>query len=208
MKIERFVLGDFEVNSYLIINNKEAVLIDVGFEPDVITEYIMTNNLELKAILLTHAHLDHIGGLEEIRERFNVDVYIHRNEAEWLVNPSFNGSKDFPFFGEVMCKPTNNLLTDNDELLFGDTKIKVIHTPGHTPGGVSYLINRWLFTGDTLFNNSIGRTDLWGGNYKQLIDSIKNKIFKLSNEVIVYPGHGEKTSIKNEKVTNPFIQIL
>lgn len=205
MKIERFVLGDFEVNSYLIINNKEAVLIDVGFEPDVIAEYIITNNLELKAILLTHAHLDHIGGLEEIRNRFNVDVYIHKNEVEWLENPILNGSKDFPFFGEVKCKPTDNLLTDNEELVFGEVKVKVIFTPGHTPGGVSYLINKWLFTGDTLFNNSIGRTDLWGGNYKQLIDSIKNRLLKLSNEVVVYPGHGEKTSIKNEKVTNPFI---
>lgn len=207
MKIERFVLGDFEVNSYLIINNKETVLIDAGFEPDVVAEYIMINNLELKAILLTHAHFDHIGGLEEIRERFNVDVYIHKNEAEWLINPSFNGSKDFPFFGEVSCNPASKLLTDNDELVFGDLKIQIIHTPGHTPGGVSYLINRWLFTGDTLFNNSIGRTDLWGGNYKQLIDSIKNKIFKLSNEVVIYPGHGEKTSIKNEKTTNPFFML-
>lgn len=205
MRIKQFVLGDFEVNSYLIINNIEAVLIDVGFKPSVIEEYIITNNLELKAILLTHAHLDHIGGLEEIRERFNVDVYIHENEADWLVNPTFNGSKDFPFFGEVKCKPTNNLLTDDEELIFGDIKIKAILTPGHTPGGVSYLINKWLFTGDTLFNNSIGRTDLWGGNYNQLIDSIKNKLLKLSNEVIVYPGHGEKTTIKNEKATNPFI---
>lgn len=205
MKIERFVLGDFAVNSYLIINDKEAVLIDVGFEPDVIAEYLIANNLELKAILLTHAHLDHIGGLEEIRDRFNVDVYIHKNEAEWLGNPVFNGSKDLPFFGEIKCKPTNKLILDNEELVFGEIKIKAIFTPGHTPGGVSYLINKWLFTGDTLFNNSIGRTDLWGGNYKQLIDSIKNRLLKLSNEVTVYPGHGEKTSIKNEKITNPFI---
>lgn len=205
MKIERFVLGDFAVNSYLIINDKEAVLIDVGFEPDVIAEYLIANNLELKAILLTHAHLDHIGGLEEIRDRFNVDVYIHKNEAEWLGNPVLNGSKDFPLFGEVKCKPTNKLISDNEELVFGEIKIKAIFTPGHTPGGVSYLINKWLFTGDTLFNNSIGRTDLWGGNFKQLIDSIKNRLLKLSNEVAVYPGHGEKTSIKNEKITNPFI---
>lgn len=205
MRIKQFVLGDFEVNSYLIINNNEAVLIDIGFKPSVIEEYIITNNLELKAILLTHAHLDHIGGLEEIRERFNVDVYIHKNEADWLVNPTFNGSKDFPYFGEVKCKPTNNLLNDDEELIFGDIKIKTIFTPGHTPGGVSYLINKWLFTGDTLFNNSIGRTDLWGGNYNQLIDSVKNRLLKLSNEVVVYPGHGEKTTIKNEKATNPFI---
>jgi len=205
MKIERFVLGDFQVNSYLIINAKEAVLIDVGFSPDAIVEYIEKNKIELKAILLTHAHLDHIGGLEKIRDRFNVDVYLHKNEAEWLVNSTYNGSKDFPFFGEVICKPTNKLLTDNEELIFGDIKVKAIFTPGHTPGGVSYLINKWLFSGDTLFNNSIGRTDLWGGNYKQLIDSIKNGLFRLSNEVLVYPGHGEKTSIKNEKATNPFI---
>lgn len=205
MKIERFVLGDFQVNSYLIIDGKEAVLIDVGFNPDQIVEYIEKNNIELRAILLTHAHLDHIGGLEELRDKFNVDIYIHKNEAEWLINPKYNGSEDFPFFGEVICKPANKLLTDYEELIFSNIKIKVIFTPGHTPGGVSFLINKWLFTGDTLFNNSIGRTDLWGGNHKQLIDSIKTRLLKLSNEVVVYPGHGEKTSIKQEKITNPFI---
>ncbi|GBF12616.1 MBL fold metallo-hydrolase [Tepidibacillus infernus] len=205
MQIERFILGDFQMNSYLLIEGKDAILIDVGFDPFSIEKFIKEKELTLKAILLTHAHLDHIGGLEQIRERFKVPVYLHQEEKEWLSSPQLNGSEIFPFFGEVKCKPADVLLCDLDSLEIESFFIEVIHTPGHTPGGISYYLKPFLFSGDTLFKESIGRTDLKGGNYDQLLKSIHEKLFTLPDETVVYPGHGEKTTIRFEKELNPYV---
>jgi len=206
MKIKRFVLGEFEVNNYLLVNNKEGVLIDVGFEPEPIEQYIKEHNIELKAILLTHAHLDHIGGVEHIRARINAPVYVHEKEKDWLKHPVLNGSEAYPHFGQVICKPADFLIKDEQILTIGSFSFKIISTPGHTPGGLCYYINSSLFSGDTLFQRSIGRTDLYGGDMWALEKSIKEKLYILPDETIVYPGHGPKTTIDKEKKTNPYIR--
>ncbi len=205
MKIKRFILSDMGVNCYLISNNSDAILIDVGFNPTIIEEYIDSNNLNLLAILLTHAHFDHIGGLEQIRSKYKAPVYVHEKEQDWLTNPALNGSETFSYFGKVTSKPSENIIKEENILNIDDFHIKVIHTPGHTPGSVTYKINNWLFTGDTLFNRSIGRTDFAGGNHVQLINSIKKKIFLLTDKSIVFPGHGEQTTVGEEKKNNPFL---
>lgn len=205
MEIKRFILGEFQVNSYLIIQNNEAILIDVGYEPEKLERYIDKEKIALKGILLTHAHLDHIGGLERIRNKYNAPVYIHEKEQEWLVNPDYNGSNFFPF-GQVVCKPADYIIKEENKTLeIGDFQLELITTPGHTPGGVSYFINQWLFTGDTLFNLSIGRTDLYGGNHDLLIETIKGKLFSLPEKTIVFPGHGPETNIGKEKNLNPYV---
>ncbi len=203
--MKRFVLSDMGVNCYLISKNNDAILIDAGFKPDIIEEYIDNNGLNLKAILLTHAHFDHIAGLEQIRNKYNAPVYVHVKEKDWLHDPTLNGSESFSYYGIITSKPTGNLI-DKDEFLDIDNfQIKAIHTPGHTPGGLTYKIDNWLFTGDTLFKNSIGRTDFVGGNHVQLINSIKKKIFLFTDKTIVLPGHGEQTTIGEEKMNNPFL---
>lgn len=205
MKIKKFVLSEMGVNCYLISKNSDAILIDASFNPSIIEEYIDSNNFNLKGILLTHAHFDHIGGLEQIRNKYKASVYVHEKERDWLTNPSLNGSDSFPYFGNVTSRPSENLISKENILEIDDFHIKVIHTPGHTPGSITYKINNWLFTGDTLFNHSIGRTDFVGGNQVQLINSIKKKIFIFTDKTIVLPGHGEQTTIGEEKKNNPFL---
>lgn len=205
MKLKQFVIGEIEVNCYLLMEKNQAILIDVSFNPSSIEDYIIKNNIELKAILLTHAHLDHIGGLEQMRNKFSAPVYVHKSEEKWLTDPSLNGSKSITYFGDIKCEPADIVLKEEGILHIADFEVEVIHTPGHTPGGISYYINEKLFSGDTLFKSSIGRTDLYGGDSKQLVKSIKDKLFSLNDETIVYPGHGEKTTISYEKRNNPYL---
>lgn len=204
MKVKRVVLGDFATNCYLIFKEKDGILIDVGFDSIPLEEYISKKGITVRGILLTHTHLDHIGDLKRIREKFNAPVYVHISENKWLSNPTLNGSEAFSYFGQVSTKPAEKFV-DEGVLNIGDFKVKAFHTPGHTPGGVSYYIEPWLFSGDTLFYESIGRTDLYGGDSVQLVKSIKNKLFTLPEDTIVYPGHGEETSIGHEKKSNPFL---
>lgn len=205
MRIKPFVLSEFEVNNYLLIEGKNAVLIDAGFKSEKIETYLIQNRIHLQAILLTHTHLDHIGGLESIRRRFNAPVYVHKKESRWLGDSQLNGSDAFPYFGQVICQPAD-IIIENDGLLdIGDFHFNLFYTPGHTPGGISYLINDWLFTGDTLFYRSIGRTDLYGGDQFQLLETIQKKIFSLPDDIAVFPGHGKETTIGDEKKLNPFL---
>lgn len=205
MEVKRFVLSSMGVNSYLVIDKQAAILIDVGLEPQVVIDYLMGREITLEAILLTHGHFDHIGGVDEVTDAFEVPVYIHESERAWLNDPALNGSSSFSFFRDIRCSAEPTLLLGDSKLKIGDFIFNVIHTPGHSPGGLTYSISNWLFTGDTLFKGSIGRTDLGAGNYQDLITSINEKLFNLNDEMIVLPGHGEESLLGYEKRNNPYV---
>lgn len=206
--IESYALGMFQTNAYVLTNteNGETIVIDPGMDPDVLLKAIASKNVV--AILLTHAHLDHIGGLNQVREMTHAPVYIHPVEQEWLTNPDLNGSSRWNLPEPIVCERAEHELSDEQLLELAGLSIRVLHTPGHSPGSCSFVIGQHCFGGDVLFAQSIGRTDLLGGDYETLMMSIQDKLFELDDETIVYPGHGPKTTIDTEKTYNPFVTGL
>ena len=206
MKIVRMPVGIYAANCYLVYSeeNKKAIIIDPGGDADDILAQIKDLNLNIEYIILTHGHFDHIGGVSEIKKHFNVPIAIHKKDEQFLNDDRSNLSNFIARETEGIS--ADILLEDGDEISFGGLKALIIHTPGHTPGGISIKINDSLFTGDTLFAGSIGRTDFPGGSYEQIISSIKNKLIIYSDDTIVYPGHGPSSTIKREKVSNPFLR--
>jgi len=202
MKIVRHEVGPVECNCYILSdeNTNEGVIIDAGGDADLIVSSI--DGLNIKHILCTHGHFDHLSGLTPLRQTLSAPISIHENDKELYENMQIQAG----MFGmELSQNPTiNHFLSEDEELSFGCYKIKVIHTPGHTQGGVCFLIDGKLFSGDTLFEESIGRTDLPGGSLQQLLKSVKEKLLTLPDDTVVYPGHGEQTSIKHEKEYNPY----
>ena len=203
MKIKILPLGDIGVNCYLLTTEKSAVVIDPGFYSKNVEEFLNSNTNKECMILLTHCHFDHIGGAEQLRENTKVKIAIGELENEFLSNNSINLSSLFgqplnPFSADVLLK-------DNEVLTVGDINFNVIYTPGHTSGSVSYLADNVLFSGDTLFNQSIGRTDFPTGDFSVLSASIK-KLYELDGEITVFPGHGDVTKISFEKMHNPFVR--
>ncbi|MCS7464757.1 MBL fold metallo-hydrolase [Paenibacillus doosanensis] len=206
LKIESFSLGPLGTNAYLLSRPEEnrAIIIDPGMNPKPLMKRI--EGMQVEAILLTHAHFDHIGGVDEIRKLKGCPVYLHDAEADWLTNPKYNGSAKWPELGEpIVTDPAEYALDEGQVLKLLDLEIKVKHTPGHSPGSVSFLIGPHLFGGDVLFRLSVGRTDLPGGRGEDLMDSIHDKLFVLPDETIVYPGHGARTTIGYEKENNPYV---
>ncbi|MBM7613896.1 MBL fold metallo-hydrolase [Alkaliphilus hydrothermalis] len=205
MLLEKIPVGPLSVNCYVIGDdgtNKVAV-VDPGGDADKILRFLDENELELEYIILTHAHGDHIGGIPGLLEKIDVPVYMHKEDLFILKDMEKNYSKQMGLTYEL---ETENFVADGDELSLGDLKLKIIHTPGHTPGGICILVENFLIAGDTLFANSIGRSDLVGGNHNQLIDSIKGKLMVLDEEIMVLPGHGPASRIGIEKLTNPFLK--
>lgn len=203
MILKTFPLGLIGANSYLLIDeeSKEAILIDLGGDFTQIKNELEKNNATLKFILNTHGHFDHIMGEREAQNIIDVPVFVHENDKNLVENLP----KQLERFGFVQNaeSPKNiKTFTENDTFKLGDKEIKVIHTPGHTPGSVCFLIDKNLFSGDTLFYTSVGRTDFEGGSFKELSNSIKEKLFKLDDDITVYPGHDTKTSIGYEKKYN------
>ena len=206
MKVVRIPAGIYAANCYLVYceNSKEGIVIDPGGDVDDIVAQIENLELDIKYIILTHGHGDHIGGIHELLDYINVPVAIHKDD-EYLLKNGKDNLSSIMAMGTVESA-ADILLNDGDEISFGDLTAKIIHTPGHTPGGISIKVENSLFTGDTLFAGSIGRTDLSGGSFKEIISSIKDKLLIYSDDTIVYPGHGPSSTIKVEKVSNPFLR--
>lgn len=206
LNIRTFTLGPLQTNAYLLQGEDpgKAVIVDPGMNPGPLLKAIQ--DLEIEAILLTHAHFDHIGGVEEIRKLKDCPVYLHDLESEWLTTAKLNGSLNWPqVTPPITANPAEFALEEGQKLVLIGHTFQVYHTPGHSPGSVSLLCENDLFAGDVLFRMGVGRTDLTGGRERDLIDSIQNKLYRLPDEVKVYPGHGPKTTIGYEKQNNPYV---
>lgn len=208
MFLKRLVIGALETNCYLIacVKTKKAAVIDPGGEEgtDLILNLLQKNNFILKYIINTHGHIDHIAGNNSLKAKTEALLLIHRLDADMLVDANKNFSS---FMGKEICSPpADKFLEEGDEITLGILKLIAIHTPGHTPGGISLVLDNIVFTGDTLFAESIGRTDLPGGSYQDLQKSIKEKLLVLSDDTIIYPGHGPDSTIGEERRKNPYIK--
>ena len=206
MKIEKFVTGIISTNCYLVINEetKQTVVIDPAACPSYLMGHIKSEGLQVEAILLTHGHFDHIMGIGDLRREFPVPVYAHEGDWETLLDPSLNLSisytDGYTFDGATYVR-------DGQTLELAGASFQVIHTPGHTPGGVCYYLEneKVLFSGDTLFQNSVVRTDFPNSSMSDLIRSLREKVMALPDDVKVYPGHMGETTIGHERKHNPFI---
>lgn len=206
MRIEHYVVGMVQTNCYFAINEttKECIVTDPGDRGEFLAEKLSTGGYTPVAILLTHAHFDHIMGVAELKKRFQIPVYVHEADAAMLQQPELNCGA---MIGTQVTVEADHTLRDGETLTLAGMELTVLHTPGHTPGGACYYFAEEgvLFSGDTLFCESVGRTDLPGGSMSQLVRSVREKLFTLPDLTIVYPGHGEPTKISTEKQYNAFV---
>lgn len=202
MIIKTFLEPPIDNNNYLLIDEKtkDAALVDCSAVDDSILEELDSEGARLKYILLTHGHFDHIAG---IRPNPDIKIFMHKADLGWLNKVN----SYMPMFGmpEMNIPQIDVFVEDGDIIKLGETEIKVIHTPGHTQGGVCYYTSGSLFSGDTIFRECVGRCDLEGGDFDQIVESIENKIFTLPAETIIYPGHGSRTTVGWEKEHNRFL---
>jgi glyoxylase-like metal-dependent hydrolase (beta-lactamase superfamily II) len=203
-----FTVGPLQCNCTILACEKtlEAVIIDPGDEPQKIIQHLSQMGVTVRYLLHTHAHFDHIGGTKGVKAHTSADVCLHPGDQSIYEMLPVQGK----MFGMEFepAPPIEKFLQDEERLRFGEHELQVIHTPGHSPGGVCFKMTggeETLFSGDSLFQGSIGRTDLWGGNSDQLITSIKKRLLVLNDDICVFPGHGPSTLIGKEKRTNPFL---
>jgi len=205
---ESFVVGPLQCKCTLLACEKtqEAVLIDPGDEGPKLTQELKKLGVNVKYLLHTHAHFDHIGATGHLKQSVGGTICLHSGDASIYQMLPLQGKMFGMQFEDA--PPVDHFLEDEEILVFGENRIQVIHTPGHSPGGVCFKLlqgEEFLFSGDSLFQGSIGRTDLWGGDYDQLISSIKTRLLTLDDDIGVFPGHGPSTSIGRERRTNPFL---
>lgn len=204
MIIKKLITGPLGINTYIIVDGGEAAVVDAGGNGEEILSCIDQTGAQLKYLLLTHGHFDHIGAAKFLQDA-GAKVVIGAGDENMLKSNSENMGK---YFGaKVEALDADVIVGDGDEIVLGSKKIKVIATPGHTPGGVSYFVENVLFSGDTLFALSVGRSDFKGGNTEALLRSIREKLFVLPEETKVFPGHNEETDILSEKKYNPFAKL-
>ena len=206
MKVEKFVTGIISTNCYLVINEdtKQAVVIDPAACPSYLMSHIKSEGLKIEAILLTHGHFDHIMGIDGFLSEFDVPVYVHEEDADAMEDPVLNQSSTYTSgytFGKA------RYLRDRQTLELAGYTFQVIHTPGHTKGGCCYYVasEGVLFSGDTLFQNSVGCTDFVNSSTSDLVHSVREKLFLLPDDTMVYPGHMGETKIGHEKKYNPYV---
>lgn len=201
---ETLTVGPLAVNCYIIGSKKDntAIVIDAGGDHEEILSILKKHNLTLQFLINTHAHFDHMGGVRPLQDLTGAKFLLHREDIP-LLN-YLNDQTDAFGLPSIPIPKVDRPLLDNEEILIGDEVLRVIHTPGHSPGSVCFLIDDAVFVGDTLFAGSIGRTDLYGGSYEKIINSIKTRLFTLKDHIIVYPGHGTFTTIGEERQHNPF----
>jgi glyoxylase-like metal-dependent hydrolase (beta-lactamase superfamily II) len=211
MIFEKLVLGPFVNNIYILGDeqSKEGIIIDASFEPEKIVQAVKNLGLDIKTILLTHGHIDHIVGAEKVKQGTGAKIAICQKDM-WLYDHVGEQGRMFGFGARELPTP-DAFLKDGDELAFGKHRLRIIETPGHSPGSVCLkgeLDGKpVVFTGDTLFCQSIGRTDLWGGDMGEITRSIQKKLFTLDPTALVLPGHGDPTDVKTEKETNPYVGL-
>ena len=209
MKIDVITVGPLDENCLIVYCEKHraAIIVDPGDSGKRIIDYIDDKQLIPKLILNTHCHADHVGGIGAVVERFKIPFLCHKDDEFLLTDPS---QRELADYVGLKPPPVNDATINDGEVvdLCDDFSIRVIHTPGHSPGGVSLLADGMLISGDTLFQNSIGRSDLPGGDHEQLLHSIKTKLWPLPDETVVYCGHGPTTTIGRERATNPFLRGL
>ncbi|MGI6468843.1 MAG: MBL fold metallo-hydrolase [Syntrophomonadaceae bacterium] len=207
MILKRVEVSSMAVNCYIVgcEETNEVAVIDPGGNARGILRVLESNGLKAVYIINTHGHIDHIGANRAIKDATGAKVLIHKNDAKMLTNAVSNFS--FMMGRQVTSPPAEQFIDEGDIIKIGNTvELKVIHTPGHSPGGICLMTDNIIFSGDTLFYGSIGRTDFPGGSYRDLISNIKNKLLCYDDDVVVYPGHGPATTIGFERKRNPFLR--
>ena len=205
MKVKWIVVGALETNCYLVYSEdtNECIIVDPGADPDKIVQEVRSNHLNPTAIVNTHGHVDHVGANKPIKDEFDIPLYIHKEDLKLLKSALQSG---FGLMIGAKKSPTpDGFIKEGDVLELGESHLKVLHTPGHSPGSISLLGDGFILSGDVLFRGGVGRTELPGGSWRKLQESIQKRIFTLPPDTLVLPGHGPSTKVSFEKNSNPYL---